>query len=439
MAAQKVQKESDWAENSEVQKLKFSNKWVKKFLIRGKMSRRKITKEDKDVPTETEIKRILGIGQNIYVQKGHSPESCFNFDETAVTYAIGPTHVYCPKDQNRATHVGVSDAKVRITATIAVNSIGHFAPTMFIIKHSVSSEKRPDQTKMRVIPDFLKKNGFTPNDGWEMKTWVKELTIKNKTDVHKVNYLIHNVSGHVITSQVKAWNDTVRMCMWFEIIILPIRNKLGKMLIWCDNCGSHLTQAVKTVITECDVDVAYLPKNMTAELQVLDLVVNGPLKAHIRNKRAMRLYNAFQEYKVQRQNDSHLVFTAPRPSMIEGIRDLILLFEEQFTHEKFRSCINRSFIATGTLPVTTLNDVEVPEFKSFKRESACGTMSIIPKGTWSRPIPDDIVNRIEIASTGESSVNEEERTVETAIFEFYSANDVDLDNCISDDDDDDDE
>lgn len=87
-----------------------------------------------------------------------------------------------------------------------------------------------------------------------MKTWVKELTIKNKTDVHKVNYLIHNVSGHVITSQVKAWNDTVRMCMWFEIIILPIRNKLGKMLIWCDNCGSHLTQAVKTVITDLSTE-----------------------------------------------------------------------------------------------------------------------------------------------------------------------------------------
>ena len=66
-------------------------------------------------------------------------------------------------------------------------------------------------------------------------------------------------------------------------------------------------------------------------------------------------------------------------------------------------------------------------------------MSIIPKGTWSRPIPDYIVNRIEIASTGESSVNEEERAVETAIFEFYSANDIDLDNCISDDDDDDDD
>ena len=160
--------------------MEFSNKWVKKFLVRAKMYRRKITKEDKNVPTPEEIKRILGIGQDMYVQKDLRPDTCFNFHEIAVTYAIGPTHVYCPKDQDRATHLGVSDMKVRITATIAVCSTGHFAPTMFIIKHSVSSEKRPDQTKMRVIPDLLKKSGFTTNDRWQMKMWEKEMTKKIK-------------------------------------------------------------------------------------------------------------------------------------------------------------------------------------------------------------------------------------------------------------------
>ena len=57
------------------------------------------------------------------------------------------------------------------------------------------------------------------------------------------------------------------------MIVLPIRNNLGRMFIWCDNCGSHLTQAVKDVIVECNIDVAFLPENMTGELQVLDLVV----------------------------------------------------------------------------------------------------------------------------------------------------------------------
>ena len=39
---------------------------------------------------------------------------------------------------------------------------------------------------------------------------------------------------------------------------------------------------------------------MTAALQVLDLVVNGPIKAHIKNKRAMRLYDSFQTFKMEK-------------------------------------------------------------------------------------------------------------------------------------------
>ena len=52
-------------------------------------------------------------------------------------------------------------------------------------------------------------------------------------------------------------------------------------------------------------------KNMTGELQVLDLVVNGPLKAHIRTVRANRLYKSFQDYKIIRAND-HLLPKALR-------------------------------------------------------------------------------------------------------------------------------
>ena len=73
---------------------------------------------------------------------------------------------------------------------------------------------------------------------------------------------------------------------------------------------------------------------MTAELQVLDLVVNGPIKAHVKSKRARRLYDSFQEYKIERLADLNLPrnqrkypdFKPPRPTTLEGIRDLILLF-----------------------------------------------------------------------------------------------------------------
>ena len=47
-------------------------------------------------------------------------------------------------------------------------------------------------------------------------------------------------------------------------------------------------------IEDNDIDVAYLPPNMTAILQVLDLVVNGPLKSHVRQLRAKRIVRSFK-------------------------------------------------------------------------------------------------------------------------------------------------
>lgn len=305
-AAKSVQETAEWAGVQSINKLVFSNKWVKKFLKRGGVSRRKITSDDKDVPAAEEINRILKIGQDMYINKGHEPNTSYNFDETAFTYSIGPSHVFCPGDQQRATNIGISNTKLRITAVIAVNAIGIFVPLMLIIKHSVSSEARPDQTGIKVIPELFKREGFTSNDGWEKLIWEKQLTIKSVTAMQKCTYLKHTITGHIITSQVKAWNGTTRMVMWFELVMKPIRDMLGELLIWCDNCGSHKTNSVKDIIEETDIDVAFLPPNMTAELQVLDLVVNGPIKAHVKNRRARRLYDSFQEYKFERLADMNL-------------------------------------------------------------------------------------------------------------------------------------
>ena len=83
------------------------------------------------------------------------------------------------------------------------------------------------------------------------------------------------------------------MVLWFEVIIKPSKDNLGKILICCYNCGSNKTSSVTDVINEIGAVVCFLSKNMTGELQVLDLVVNGPLKAHIRTIRANRLYKSF--------------------------------------------------------------------------------------------------------------------------------------------------
>ena len=246
----------------------FSSKWVRALLNRANLRRRKITTEDKKIPSDEEIKRIMSIGHDLYRNYGHDKSTTFNMDETAFTYAIGPEHMYCPPDQNRAQHIGIPNVKLRITAVVTVSGNGDFAPLLIIIKHSISSLERPDQSRMTVGRDLYKKDDdFGESNGWSLILWVKDLTINSVTDTHKCYYIINCVTGHVITSQYKAWNDTVRMVMWLDTIVTPLKNKLGKLMLWFDNCGCHKTTVVDDVIHELGIQVACLPPNMTGVLQ----------------------------------------------------------------------------------------------------------------------------------------------------------------------------
>jgi hypothetical protein len=381
-------KESDeWKDDVAIQKLDFSAHWISDFLERAQMRRRKITRDDKEIPGEMQVRAQMKIGQDLYLSEGHEYWTSFNMDETAFTYAIGPTHMFCPIDQERAINMGIPNTKLRISAVITVSGEGKFAPLMMIIKHSVSSFARPDQSNMKVIRQMHKENkGFGEADGWALNLWSKELTIVTKgvstTAMHKCWYIIHKETGHVITSQWKAWNDTVRMVMWLELIIEPMKLRLGKMLLWMDNCGSHKTSAVQLVIDALGLDMAYYPPNMTAILQVLDLVVNGPLKGHIKNLRASRIFDEFHRYKellrleeLKAPSDRRKIdFVVPEPKMLQSIQDLINLYAINFKEEDFMQGIVKSFQKTGSIPTINFQTGE-KEFAIYKAEHCNGIRS----------------------------------------------------------------
>ena len=401
--ARDVQKQDNWVSNLVVKKLHFSNKWVKGFLNRCKLRKRTITRDDKPIPSDAVVVEKMKEGQYLYEHYGHSPGNTWNMDETAVTWAIGPVHMYVPHDQQRAANIGIPNTKLRITAVICVNGLGDFAPLMFIIKHSVSSETRPDQSGMCVLKNLHKNKDkkFRDVDGWELILWTKTMTINNITADHKCWYLIHNITHHVITSQHKAWNDTVRMMMWVEIIMNPIRVRDDKALLWFDNCGCHKTVSIEDIMSELDIKVACLPPNMTAILQVLDLVVNGPLKAHIRNNRAKKIVKVFKEYKVLVDENAlkipsqrkKMVFKAPKPDMFECIEDLINLFgpDGSFQKEKFKNGISTSFQKTGTTPVSVDANGK-PTFIKYNEENISGSMKFIPLGTQYLDLVDEVNN-----------------------------------------------
>jgi DDE superfamily endonuclease len=167
-------------------------------------------------------------------------------------------------------------------------------------------------------------------------------------ETHKCYYII-NTHTRVITSQFKAWNDTVRMIMWLELVVKPLKGKLDDLLIWFDNCGCHKTAVVDEVINDLNVYVACLPPNKTGVLQVLDLVVNGPFKAHCRMLRGSRIVSYFQEYaqlyaiesKKSVKERKILLFLAPKPRMLQGINDLFDLFANGFKKIRFKEGVNR--------------------------------------------------------------------------------------------------
>ena len=71
--------------------------------------------------------------------------------------------------------------------------------------------------------------------------------------------------------------------------------------------------------------------------------------------------------------------------MLGGIRDLIMLFDGPFKETKFKDCINRTFIKTGTLPLHRESEDLPNTFVVYRNEEQNGTMSLVPMGTkwWS--------------------------------------------------------
>ena len=98
--------------------------------------------------------------------------------------------------------------------------------------------------------------------------------------------------------------------------------------------------------------------------------------------------------------------------MTEGILDLLLLFKEQFNEEKFQSCINRTFIKTGTL---SIENSEPISFVDYKKEILCGTILVVPEGTMDE-------EEEEVLPTPALSEVDEIESVERSLFLYFVTN-----------------
>jgi len=101
LAAKEIQGLAHWEDDVGVQNLKFSAKWVWRFLKRQDMKRRRITHEQKEIPTQEAVRLQMLIGQTIIIAESFLAAQIWNFDETGFTWAIAPQYAYVGKDARR--------------------------------------------------------------------------------------------------------------------------------------------------------------------------------------------------------------------------------------------------------------------------------------------------------------------------------------------------
>lgn len=278
---------------------------------------------------------------------------------------------------------------------LAGTAAGNMLPAFIIIKcyqersksdttMSSAKKKSPhDWTTSRVLTNLL--NGDLKNRGWEHKEWSKILTLKfgkeDKTYQYKRPYLFHSHTGTVITVHTNAWMDSVGLCMYAELVVKPWadKDKRKKLLVW-DNCPSHNAEDVIKVFAECGIRCVNLPRYMTDRLQVMDLVVNGPLKTHFRSLRAKKLYDYMQSYKssfdLAKVKGSPLPkFSPTSPKTAEGIDMIMDVLGSEFTKDKFKDSLKKTFVDVG------LSKRENGSYKEYPGHSATASYASLVRFT----------------------------------------------------------
>jgi hypothetical protein len=241
---------------------------------------------------------------------------------------------------------------------LAGNATGEMLPAQLIIRCDLKDDGQQDA--MRVLHNLL---GALPRGDWELKHWTGTFQFHPDKPPKSFNrqFLI-NANGDVITAQNKAWMDSCGLMMWLQLLVVPwaMRNGRRPVVVW-DNFEPHST-VVRIIragqwIPPAELCLAFefLPPNCTKWLQVMDLVVNGTLKAAMRRLRLAHLYEYFQDWRfayLQKQHlppDERPKFTPLDIKLKDGVQWFFAACSEAFASASFRSGMVRSFCKVGLL------------------------------------------------------------------------------------------
>ena len=174
---------------------------------------------------------------------------------------------------------------------------------------------------MRVIHNLHKEPAFDEKAGWTLKKWgfktiwrTKGIPVEPLQELEHSRWYLQHKDGHVVTCQPKAWMDTGGFAMYTDTVLVPWWEKqktswsgegpfpAKRLLVVCDNASVHKAEELREKLEQHGIILRFLPPNMTAWLQPLDLVVCGLIKTLQRARRGRHLARHLQAWK-QKQDE----------------------------------------------------------------------------------------------------------------------------------------
>jgi hypothetical protein len=104
--------------------------------------------------------------------------------------------------------------------------------------------------------------------------------------------------GVVIRANSQEWMNEEEMIWWIENIWTKHlqRGSNPKSLLVIDSFSGHKTDTIKKRFREKKTDLAIIPGGLTSKLQPLDVSLNKPFKAKVRNLYNHWMLEAIKEY-----------------------------------------------------------------------------------------------------------------------------------------------
>ena len=393
-----------------VSKLKFTDKWVSGVLRRARLHRRRVTSAEKVRPSIVEVRKRMGEIQDVIASEDFEDRDIISADETGIFFGMRPRYQYV---EEGIGHVAVpeSNEKARITVMLWSTGEGELGPPFIIVRNSTAGA---DQSASTVLDGdhLMAETGFQESDGWQIATWSKTLTLrlggKDVTATYKRRYITNPGTRAVVTCNPKAWMDSVCMVMWAELQLAPWASGRRKLLVM-DNCAAHRVPAVKAAFEALGLVIESLPPNMTDRLQVIDIAVNGPIKAAIRRARCMGMFQYFQDWKARRGVELQKPelertmpsFSPPAPTVSDGIKAVLAATAAKSEDEDFQDGVHRTFVNVGLLPDPKLNvflqyagaETRVPRSLVPQDENELAIADLAcPIELEERPLADDNLN-----------------------------------------------